>query len=97
MVGLLLLFFLFFSFSFSIDNGLARTPAMGYNTWNDFRCHIKADDIKAAADALIEQGLHRLGFVVSFSFLELKNLRISICEYGRLLGCWERLQWSHLS
>ena len=21
----------------ALDNGVARTPAMGYNTWNDFR------------------------------------------------------------
>jgi hypothetical protein len=23
----------------AINNGVGRTPAMGYNSWNDFRCN----------------------------------------------------------
>lgn len=44
------------------DNGVGRTPAMGYNTWNDFRCDISAADIKGAADAIVRQGLDKLGY-----------------------------------
>jgi len=46
----------------AIDNGLGRTPAMGYNTWNDFRCNISAQDIKDAAQAIIDQNLHTYGY-----------------------------------
>uniref|UniRef100_A0A6B2L6K9 Alpha-galactosidase n=1 Tax=Arcella intermedia TaxID=1963864 RepID=A0A6B2L6K9_9EUKA len=46
-----------------VDNGVGRTPAMGYNTWNDFRCDISETDIKDAADAIIRQGLDKVGYV----------------------------------
>ncbi|KAL6051934.1 Alpha-galactosidase [Balamuthia mandrillaris] len=46
----------------ALDNGLGH-PAMGYNTWNDFRCNINAKDIMDAADAIIKQGLNKLGYV----------------------------------
>jgi alpha-galactosidase len=36
---------------------------MGYNTWNDFRCNINEADILAAADAMVRQGLNKLGYV----------------------------------
>jgi len=45
------------------SNGVGLTPAMGYNTWNDFRCNINAQDIKDAADAIVRQGLDKLGYV----------------------------------
>lgn len=32
------LFVLCFRVIFCLDNGLGRTPGMGYNTWNDFEC-----------------------------------------------------------
>jgi len=35
---------------------------MGYNTWNDFRCDITAQNIKDAADAFIRQGLNKIGY-----------------------------------
>jgi len=44
------------------DNGLGRTPAMGYNTWNDFRCDITDSDIRQAADAIVKQGLNKVGY-----------------------------------
>ena len=65
-VGSLLGFVVYFAFllepSEALDNGLARTPAMGYNTWNDYRCNISAEKVKAAADALVVQGLSKLGY-----------------------------------
>lgn len=48
----------------ALDNGVGRTPAMGVNTWNSFRCtDIKAANIKAYADRLVELGLRELGYV----------------------------------
>jgi len=48
---------------FCNDNGVGRTPAMGYNTWNDFRCNINEKDILSSADAMVSQGLNKLGYV----------------------------------
>jgi alpha-galactosidase len=42
---------------------VGRTPAMGYNTWNDFRCNINQNDILSSADAMVSQGLNKLGYV----------------------------------
>lgn len=45
---------------FGLDNGLGLLPQMGYNTWNDFRCKITAQNLKDAADAIIRQGLDKV-------------------------------------
>jgi len=37
----------------SLDNGLGRTPQMGWNSWNHFRCSIDAQLIKDTADAMV--------------------------------------------
>jgi alpha-galactosidase len=50
-------------FTYGTNNGVGRTPAMGYNTWNDFRCNINEGDILASADAVVKQGLDKVGFV----------------------------------
>jgi len=52
-----------FGLALSTDNGVGRTPAMGYNTWNDYRCNINEKDILASADAIVSQGLNKLGYV----------------------------------
>jgi len=49
--------------SLCTDNGVGRTPAMGYNTWNDYRCNINANDIMVSADAIVSQGLDKLGYI----------------------------------
>ena len=46
-----------------LDNGLGLTPAMGYNTWDDFRCGgINASNLHKVADAMVAQGLPALGY-----------------------------------
>ena len=47
----------------ALDNGLARTPPMGWNTWNAFRCDIDQWKIKGMADALVKTGLRDAGYV----------------------------------
>jgi len=39
----------------AVNNGLALTPAMGYNTWNDLRCdNVTAENIRLVADRIAE-------------------------------------------
>jgi alpha-galactosidase len=44
------------------EPGLARTPPMGWNSWNHFGC--KADDvtIRAQADAMVRSGMKAVGY-----------------------------------
>ena len=44
-----------------LDNGLGKTPQMGFNTWNHFGCNINETLIKETADALVASGLAALG------------------------------------
>ncbi|GAV62490.1 Melibiase domain-containing protein [Cephalotus follicularis] len=46
-----------------LNNGLAQTPQMGWNSWNFFACEINETVIKETADALISTGLADLGYV----------------------------------
>ena len=43
--------------------GLARTPQMGWNSWNKFACNISEDLIRQMADAMIDEGLLEAGYV----------------------------------
>jgi alpha-galactosidase len=44
------------------DNGLVRTPPMGWNSWNKF--HDKFDDatVRAMADAMVSSGMKQAGY-----------------------------------
>ncbi|XP_051138453.1 alpha-galactosidase 3-like [Andrographis paniculata] len=46
-----------------LNNGLARTPQMGWNSWNHFACNIREEVIKETADALVSTGLAKLGYI----------------------------------
>ncbi|GMP23635.1 hypothetical protein CsSME_00001161 [Camellia sinensis var. sinensis] len=46
-----------------LNNGLARTPPMGWNSWNFFACNITEIVITETADALVTTGLADLGYV----------------------------------
>ncbi|KAL9225611.1 hypothetical protein vseg_001514 [Gypsophila vaccaria] len=45
-----------------IENGLGRTPPMGWNSWNHFGCNIDETVIKETADAMMSSGLSALGY-----------------------------------
>ncbi|PIA58017.1 hypothetical protein AQUCO_00500148v1 [Aquilegia coerulea] len=45
-----------------LNNGLAKTPQMGWNSWNFFACNINETVIKETADALLSTGLAKLGY-----------------------------------
>ncbi|KAG8945084.1 hypothetical protein FRC04_001245 [Tulasnella sp. 424] len=46
----------------ALENGLARTPQMGWNTWNHFGCGISEDLILSTARVIVQKGLKDLGY-----------------------------------
>ena len=58
-----------FCFDLRVVNGahaaeqeLARTPPMGWNSWNKFGCNVSEQVIKDAADAMVSSGMHATGY-----------------------------------
>lgn len=45
------------------DNGLVRTPPMGWNSWNHFADRVDDRIVREAADALVATGLAAAGYV----------------------------------
>ena len=41
---------------------LAKTPPMGWNSWNKFACNVSEDLIKSTADAMVSTGLKDAGY-----------------------------------
>ncbi|MEU4773645.1 ricin-type beta-trefoil lectin domain protein [Micromonospora sp. NPDC023644] len=46
----------------ALNNGAARTPPMGWNTWNTFGCSINETLIRQMADSIVTNGLRDLGY-----------------------------------
>jgi alpha-galactosidase len=46
----------------ALSEGLARTPPMGWNSWNAFRCRIDEQLIRETADALVNTGMRDAGY-----------------------------------
>ena len=46
-----------------LDNGLARTPPMGWSSWNAFHDQIDEALVRETADALVSTGLAEAGYV----------------------------------
>ena len=46
----------------NLQNGLAKTPPMGWNSWNAFHTHIDEQQIKAVADAMVKDGMKAAGY-----------------------------------
>ena len=66
---------------FSLDNGLGKTPQMGFNTWNKFTCNINEELIKKTVDVLIQSGLAAKGY----NYVNLDDCwQISRDENGRI-------------
>ncbi len=45
-----------------LDNGLARTPPMGWNSWNKFGCNVSEELIRGVADAIAANGMRDAGY-----------------------------------
>ena len=46
----------------ALDNGLARTPPMGWNSWNKFACNVTEDAVRSVADAMVKSGMKDAGY-----------------------------------
>ena len=47
----------------ALENGLARTPPMGWNSWNKFQCNVSDELVRKTAEALIATGMRDAGYV----------------------------------
>jgi alpha-galactosidase len=45
-----------------LNNGLGRTPQMGWNSWNHYHCTVNETILKATADAFIANNLPKFGY-----------------------------------
>ncbi len=45
------------------DNGLARTPPMGWNSWNKFHSRVSDEVVRGIADAIASNGMREAGYV----------------------------------
>ncbi|MFT4077424.1 MAG: NPCBM/NEW2 domain-containing protein [Asticcacaulis sp.] len=43
--------------------GAAKTPPMGWNSWNAFRTEVDEDKVMGAAQALVDEGLAKKGYI----------------------------------
>ncbi|GAC1411741.1 MAG: hypothetical protein NVSMB53_07890 [Gemmatimonadaceae bacterium] len=46
----------------ALDNGLALTPPMGWNSWNHFGCNVSDSLIRQTADAMAASGMRDAGY-----------------------------------
>ena len=46
----------------ALDNGLALTPPMGWNSWNKFGCDVNEKLIRETADAVVSTGMKDAGY-----------------------------------
>lgn len=58
---LIMIFFRVIAFSQSFDS-LAKTPPMGWNSWNKFGCSVSEKLIKEVADAMVTNGMKQAGY-----------------------------------
>jgi alpha-galactosidase len=49
--------------SATAQSGLAKTPPMGWNSWNHFFQHVTDADVRATADAMVANGMRDAGYV----------------------------------
>ena len=48
--------------SWALDNGVARTPPMGWDDWNSFGCNVSEALVHQTADAIVASGMAALGY-----------------------------------
>ena len=58
-----LLLFACFTDVHALENGLAKTPPMGWNSWNKFACNVSEKLIREMADAMVTSGMRDAGYV----------------------------------
>ena len=64
----------------ALDNGVGRTPPLGWSSWNHFAAHISSDILKQAADAMASNGLRDAGFeYINLGAQPLPSPRAAVC------------------
>jgi alpha-galactosidase len=46
----------------ALNNGLARTPPMGWNDWNAFGCNVNEQLVEQTADTIVNSGMKAAGY-----------------------------------
>jgi alpha-galactosidase len=46
----------------ALDDGLARTPPMGWNDWNSFGCNVNEQLVEQTADTIVNSGMKAAGY-----------------------------------
>jgi alpha-galactosidase len=63
MVSVMLFLMLAASFGRALDNGLAKTPPMGWNSWNKFACKgLNEKVVRETADSMVSNGMKDAGY-----------------------------------
>jgi len=47
----------------ALENGVARTPPMGWNSWNNFSCNLTPQLVEQTADVIVSTGMRDAGYV----------------------------------
>jgi len=68
--------------AFALDDGLARTPPMGWNSWNRFQLNINEGLIRFTADTMVTNGMAAAGY----HYLEPVPQDEEACRYWRPAG-----------
>ena len=45
-------------------NGLAKTPPIGWNSWNQFKSRVSDELVRGVADAIATNGMKEAGYVL---------------------------------
>jgi len=56
-IFLILLIFTSLTVNSQSFDDLAKTPPMGWNSWNKFRCYINEKMVMETADAMVKSGM----------------------------------------
>jgi alpha-galactosidase len=58
----ILVLFALLTIVLTLDNGVGKTPPMGWNSWNKFRCRINEAIVQETTDLLVKTGLAAKGY-----------------------------------
>jgi len=73
--------------AWALDDGLARTPPMGWNSWNALRLNINEELVRQVADVMVEKGLKDAGY----EYLVIDDgWQVSRDEEGRIVADAEK-------
>jgi alpha-galactosidase len=69
----------------AINNGVGKTPPMGWNSWNHFGCSVTADILRQTTDDFVSLGLTDVGYqyINTDDCWSAKNFDVSTSTGGR--------------